>query len=156
MIDGMVDSWAHKNLGKKVTSDMLPDAPLDPDLLEKEVVVLVQSRNFFGDKVFSYVKLTFSSLNQMMKKMVTNEGFLPSDYGTVIAAGRGDPSEELKEEMRTTYNLVDVPQPDEASASSTAMESAIKNAPKFAASLKEKQAGKPVVSNPKFFDDDKE
>jgi hypothetical protein len=153
MNTGMVDSWANKNAGKKVTSDMLPDAPLDADLLEKEVVILVQAKNFFGDNVFSYVQLTFSNLNQMMKKMVTNESFLPSDYGTVLAAGRGDPSDELKEEMRTTYNLVDIPQTTTpvGTASSNAAPKAA--ASKTAATVQPKPVVKPAISQPKFFDD---
>ena len=110
----MTDSWASKANPQKLSSSSFTDPQIDEDLLEKEVVILVQAKNFFGDRIYSYVQLTFRNMREMMKKMYANESFQPAEFGTVISAGRGEPPKELREEMAATYNLVDVPLPKPA------------------------------------------
>ena len=82
---------------------------LDEELLDEEVVILLQGKNVFGDPIFSYLKLTLRNLQELKLKMQESANFMPSDYGTVLAAGKGEPSEELRSEMAVTYNMVDVP-----------------------------------------------
>lgn len=110
----MNDSWASKSKTQKLTSSAFTDPHIDEDMLEKEVVILVQAKNFFGDAIYSYVQLTFRNMREMMKRMYANESFQPAEYGTVLAAGRGEPPKELREEMANSYNLVDVPLPKAA------------------------------------------
>lgn len=81
---------------------------------DKEVVLFLQGKNNFGDAVYSYVKLTIRNVEHMMAKVRSKEDFFPSDFGTVIAAGRGEPSLELRSEMAITYNLVEVTPPKPA------------------------------------------
>ena len=45
----------------------------------------------------------------MKKFLLTGEQFKPSDFGTVLAAGKGEPSQELRSEMAVMYNMVDKP-----------------------------------------------
>jgi len=47
----------------------------------------------------------------MFAAMQAGENFKPSDFGTVIAAGIGEPSQEIRDEMREEYNMIDVPPP---------------------------------------------
>lgn len=78
-------------------------------MLNENVVILMQGKNVFGDKIFSYLELTLNALQELKAKMRTNDNFMPSDFGTVLAAGKGDPSDELRSEMAVTYNMIDVP-----------------------------------------------
>ena len=82
---------------------------LTEEMLNENVVILLQGKNVFGDKIFSYLELTLSALQELKAKMRTNDNFMPSDFGTVLAAGKGDPSDELRSEMAVTYNMIDVP-----------------------------------------------
>ena len=45
-------------------------------------------------------RLTGRNLKEMFAKMQNNENFKPADFGTVLAAGRGEPTPEVREEMR--------------------------------------------------------
>jgi hypothetical protein len=47
----------------------------------------------------------------MFARMQAGENFKPADFGTVIAAGRGAPSQEVREEMNQEYSMLDVPAP---------------------------------------------
>lgn len=82
---------------------------LTEEMLNENVVILLQGKNVFGDKIFSYLELTLNALQELKAKMRTNDNFMPSDFGTVLAAGKGDPSDELRSEMAVTYNMIDVP-----------------------------------------------
>lgn len=84
---------------------------LDEKLLNEEVVILLQGWNAFNNPIYSYLKLTLGNLQKLKKAALNRENFLPSDFGTVLSAGTGDPSKELHSEMSVTYGLVDVPKP---------------------------------------------
>lgn len=99
----MKNNWSTPSLSKNVSPDMIGD-----EYLETEVVILLQGTNLFGNPVYSYLKLTGKALREMFVKMKIGENFKPSDFGTVLAAGTGLPSEEVREEMKNEYNLVDV------------------------------------------------
>ena len=81
------------------------------DLLETEIVILLQGNNMFGNRVYTYVKLLGKHLKEMFDVMKKGDNFKPSDFGTVIAAGVGDPPQEVRDEMREQYNMMDVPLP---------------------------------------------
>lgn len=83
----------------------------DEKLLDEEVVVLMQGKNTFNDPVYSYIKLSLRNLQKLKNSMKKKENFVPSDFGTILAAGTGEPSVELRSEMAVTYGLVDVPKP---------------------------------------------
>lgn len=100
-------------------SDWVPQAysknstpvQIDEALLDEEVVIYLAGRNVFNDPTYVYLKLTLRNLQKMKMAIDANEKFLPSDFGTVLAAGKGEPSDEVKAEMALTYNLVDTPRP---------------------------------------------
>jgi hypothetical protein len=36
---------------------------------------------------------------------------MPAEFGAVLAAGKGEPSPELRARMAKEYNMIDVPRP---------------------------------------------
>lgn len=82
---------------------------VDPLLLDEEIVILLQGTNVFGDIIFSYIKMTLRNLQALRDSLKRGDKFMPADFGTVLAAGKGEPSRELKSEMAVTYQMVDVP-----------------------------------------------
>jgi len=91
---------------------------LDPSLLDEKVVILLQGRNVYGDAIFTYLQMTLRSLQQLREKMRRADDFMPAEYGTVLAAGKGEPSTEMRSEMAVMHNMVDVPRPKTAAAPS--------------------------------------
>lgn len=100
----MSNNWSNKPQTKNVLH-----MQVDPAHLDKTGVILVHGTNTFGDAIFSYLELTMGKLQDMKLALDRNENIKPSDFGTVLAAGRGNPSQELQDEMAAKYNLVPVP-----------------------------------------------
>ncbi len=100
----MSNDWQNKTPGKATLN-----LQVDPAHLDKTGVILVHGTNTFGDAIFSYLELTMQKLQDMKEALDRNENIKPSDFGTVLAAGRGNPSKELQDEMAAKYNLVPVP-----------------------------------------------
>lgn len=89
---------------------------IDESLLLEKVVILLQGKNVYGDPIFTYLQLTLKSLQQLRDKMRKQEDFMPAEYGAVLAAGKGEPSPELRSEMAVTHNMIDVPKPKTVAA----------------------------------------
>ena len=87
------------------------DVEISEETLAKETVILAQGKNMFGDEIYSYIKFSMKNFRRLRDAMIAGENFKPSDYGEVIAAGRGEPPQELKDEMRIQYGLIDTPRP---------------------------------------------
>jgi len=100
--------WNTKAMGDAGQSDELQ---ISDELLAQEAVILAQGKNMFGDAIYSYIKFPMRNFRKLRTSMQAGENFKPSDYGEVIAAGRGEPSQELKDEMREQWGLVDTPKP---------------------------------------------
>lgn len=98
------------NWTTKAYSNNSTPLELNDEILEEKVVILLQGENNFGDRIFSYLQLTLRNLQQLKHFLHTGETFMPADFGTVLAAGRGEPSQELRSEMAVTYKMVDRPQ----------------------------------------------
>lgn len=94
---------------------------VDDTAMDEKVVVLLQGKNVYGDMIYTYLQLTIRSLIDLRNKMLKREDFMPAEYGTVIAAGKGEPSAELRSEMAVTYNMIDVPKPAPAMAKAFAV-----------------------------------
>lgn len=75
------------------------DPIIDQDLLDESVVILLLGKNLFGDRIYSYVKLSVKKLLELRKAMRSGKDFMPSDFGEVIAAGKGEPSESIKRDL---------------------------------------------------------
>lgn len=116
------NNWSASGFGNNVSPNLVKD-----EFLDVEIIILLQGDNMFGNPVYSYLQATGRNLKEMFAKMQSGENFKPSDYGTVLAAGSGEPTDEVREEMKNTYNMVDVPAP---------------------------RIPKPVFTQPKFFGDE--
>ncbi|HUZ34830.1 MAG TPA: HEAT repeat domain-containing protein [Streptosporangiaceae bacterium] len=92
------------------TADPRPDS----GFLETEVVISVQGHNKQGDSVYSYIQLTGRSLRRLFAAMEAGVNFVPSDYGEVLAAGKGTPPPEVVKEMTEKYNMMETPLPEAA------------------------------------------
>jgi len=116
------NNWSASGFGKNLSPDVISE-----QYLEVEIVLLMQGTNSFGDPVYAYLKINGRNLREMFVKMKSNENFKPSDYGTVIAAGRDMPTDEVRAEIAAGHNMIEVPVP---------------------------QPPKPNIAQPKFFGDD--
>lgn len=96
------NSWTAKALGVK--------EPVDPQHIpdDAEVVVLVQAENMFGDPIYCYLKLQFEHYDTVKSKLEAGEKFDLREYGDIIAAGRGEPTDEVRQEISEEYNMVQV------------------------------------------------
>lgn len=69
-------------------------------------VILLQGKNSFGDMIYSYVKVTLPNIKPLYNALGSGVDFSPSDFGEILAAGKGSPSEEVRNEMAKTYNML--------------------------------------------------
>lgn len=99
--------WTSRSAG----NSSLPPVQVDESLLDELVIILLQGRNSFNDPVYAYLELTFRNFRVVKQKLQAGEEFTPSDFGRVIAAGTGVPSEEIRAEMAANYNMMDIPKP---------------------------------------------
>jgi hypothetical protein len=77
------------------------------DLFKDEyAVILLQGRNSFGDSIYSYVEVTLPNIKRLYAALNSGDDFTPSDFGTILLAGKGAPSEEVRKEMSSTHNMM--------------------------------------------------
>lgn len=103
------NKWTAKAMGISPSED---DATSSPE----EAVVLVQGLNVFAEKVYCYLKVSAKNFYVVRSKLENKEKFDLREYGEVIAAGQGDPTEEVREEMATQYNMLPFEKKTEESA----------------------------------------
>lgn len=85
---------------------------IDEHLLDTEAVIFMRGKNSFGDPIWSYLKLTVRNFGEMKKRIDAGEQFHPGEYGEVMYAGQGEPTDEIREYMQQEYNLVDLEMPE--------------------------------------------
>ena len=108
----MTTKWTSNPLSNgSSTAGMLADK-----LASEYVVLLMYGKNSFGDKIYSYLKIMLPDLQRLKSAVQAGKGFNPSDYGTVIAAGKGEPTDEVKREVASTYPMLDAARPAPAPA----------------------------------------
>lgn len=90
----MAGSWVSKALGKTQAVDNLGSST--HDLL---TMLLVLGRNTFGDEIYTYIRLPMQRIDEVKDKLAEGGNFMPSQYGSVVAAGRGKPTPEITEEV---------------------------------------------------------
>ena len=73
---------------------------------DEYAVILLQGRNSFGDMIFSYVEVTLPNIKRLYAALNSGEDFAPSDFGSIIAAGKGNPPDSMREEMARTHNML--------------------------------------------------
>jgi hypothetical protein len=97
----MATKWSTQVLGKN-------SPPNFGELLKDEyAVILLQGKNVFGDMIYCYVKVSLPNIEKLQAALQNNPKFTPSDFGEVIAAGKGDPPPEVRAELAATYPILD-------------------------------------------------
>ena len=96
----MSTKWSAETLGKNGGK---PD--FGALLKDESRILLLRGKNIFGDFVYCYLKIAYPEIKRLEEAMdSTEEGtFNLNDYGTILAAGKGEPPPEVKAEIATTY-----------------------------------------------------
>ena len=76
------------------------------DLSLEPVTILVQGRNTQGDEVYTYLRVPLARVEEIKQVLASGQSFVPSEHGTVIAAGRGKPTDDVKAEVGSTHYMV--------------------------------------------------
>ena len=86
--------------------------PTDEELLklgEEEIVVLLSGFNNFGDKIYNYLKMKFKNYYPLRMSIKGGGRFDIRDFGEVIAAGMGAPTNEVRQEMESQFKMIAFP-----------------------------------------------
>jgi hypothetical protein len=77
----------------------------DQIIAEKTVcILLVTGEDPDGGSIFAYVAIRADRLQEFMAAQ-GSDTFYPEDFGVIIEAGEGEPSEELRRKMETEYGF---------------------------------------------------
>ena len=96
-------------MGVKMSDDEFKNNTSDKfgELFKDEyAVILLQGRNSFGDMIYSYVEVTLPNIKRLYAALNSGEDFTPSDFGTIVVAGKGAPPESLRTEMASNHNMM--------------------------------------------------
>ena len=89
-------------------------SPAEQVIAEKTVcILLVRGENPDGKPIFAYVAVRADKLEDFMEAQKSGM-FYPEDYGVIIEAGEGEPSDEVRTKMETEYGfnhqaMMDIP-----------------------------------------------
>ena len=76
---------------------------------EEEIVLLLSGFNNFGDKIYNYLKVPLRNIEIIVRSVDSGGRFDVRDYGEVIAAGIGMPTEEVRREIEGQYRMINFP-----------------------------------------------
>lgn len=74
---------------------------------DEYAVILLQGKNTFGDFIYSYVQVALPDIKRLHAALANGEDFTPSDFGTIVAAGKGEPPEAVRNEIAATYKTLE-------------------------------------------------
>ena len=80
-------------------------------LKDESTVILLRGKNVFGDMIYCYLKITFGEITRLQEAVDAPGTFNISDFGSVIAAGKGEPPEDVQAEIALAYPMLDKPKP---------------------------------------------
>ncbi len=100
-----MSEWNQKEISSNADTESEDDALLELE----DIIMLMQGKNGFGERVYSYLKLNIKNLRLMKESIMRKEEFMPSDFGEVLAAGQGNPPPELRAEMAVKYGMMQAP-----------------------------------------------
>ena len=98
----MSTKWTTNGISGK---EAPPSAAPRP-MTESFGVLLLYGKNSFGDKIYSYLKITLPNLPRLKSAIMSGKGFTPSDFGEVIAAGKGEPTAEVRAEIAAKHTVM--------------------------------------------------
>ena len=100
---------------KWVSASSKGDQPVSPPaepIAEsvEEIVLLLSGFNNFGDKIYNYVKIPLNKVQHLIDEVTNGGRFDVRDFGEVVAAGQGQPTPELRQEIESQYKMISLPQ----------------------------------------------
>lgn len=75
----------------------------------EDIVLLLSGFNNFGDKIYNYIKIPLTKVEQLIQAVNGGGRFEVREYGEVIAAGLGVPTPEVKQEIESSYKMISFP-----------------------------------------------
>ncbi len=81
-------------------------------------MLLLRGKNTFGTLIYSYVKVSLPNIKRLYESLQSGMQFSASDFGEVVAAGTGEPTDEIKREIASQYPMLDQKQMESTMASS--------------------------------------
>jgi tetratricopeptide (TPR) repeat protein len=102
----LTNHWSIPGFRQRLSPDAIPE-----EYFDTEIVINLQGTNMFGDLLYTYLKVNGKNLKRLFATMRTGETFKPADFGVVLFAGRGDPPQEVRNEINKEYDVKDVPAP---------------------------------------------
>lgn len=94
-------------------------SPAEQVIAEKTVcILLVRGENPDGKPIYAYVAVRADKLETFMEAQKSGM-FYPEDYGVIVEAGEGEPSEEVRKKMESEYGfnhqmMMDIPDAEQA------------------------------------------
>lgn len=70
------------------------------------IIMLLYGKNSFGDKVYCYLQVMKNDLLRLRFASKEGQAMNPSDFGTILYAGRDEPSDEIKAEIASLAPVV--------------------------------------------------
>ncbi len=80
---------------------------------DEEIVLLLSGYNNFGDKIYNYLKLPLRNVEPLISSVDNGGRFDVREYGEVVAAGVGNPPDEIRQEMESQYRMIRFPKKQE-------------------------------------------
>jgi hypothetical protein len=97
----MTDNNESRDMPKDTASSKAQSALPDDATV---CVVLVRGESPEGAPIYAYVALMQHHLPAFMKAQA-NGTFYPKDFGVVVESGEGEPPEDVRRNMETTYGF---------------------------------------------------
>jgi len=80
---------------------------------EEEIVLLLSGFNNHGDKIYNYLKLKLKDVETIIRAVNDGGRFDIREYGEVIAAGLGQPTDDVRAEIEGQYKMISFPKTEE-------------------------------------------
>ena len=66
-------------------------------------IQLIRGKNVFGDRIYAYMRISLFQIKRLELAIDGSGTFNLSEYGVIIAAGKGEPSAEVKRGVALSY-----------------------------------------------------
>ena len=81
-------------------------SPLEKEALgNEEIVVLLGGFNNFGDRIYNYITMKSGDYDELRMRIRLGGRLDVRDFGEVIAAGKGEPTEEVRQAIEEKYQM---------------------------------------------------
>jgi hypothetical protein len=93
------DRWIERTLGLE---------GMKTELQEEEIVLQLIGKNVVGERIFSYVEIRLSLLQELKSVMQSGSGVNPRSFGRLMVEAIGKPSTQVIEEIERDFPMTRV------------------------------------------------